>query len=69
MSINARCNYQVDYSTVSGDRVLPFVFSLNVEDSILEPVTGQYQRFCYDISGVGEDTSQYADLSHFLLVL
>lgn len=66
MITNPICNQQVDYSTIPGDRILPFVFSLNMDDSILYPSEGEYQRFCYDIIGVGQDTSQYADLSHFL---
>lgn len=67
MKTNSICSNQVDYSTVSGERILPFLFTLNLENSILEPEEGQYQKFCYDISGVGQDTSRYADLSHFLL--
>ena len=42
-------------------------FSLNTETSVLTPKPGEYQRFCYDIAGVGTDTPLYADLSHFLL--
>lgn len=61
------CNLTADYSNVTGERILPFVFTLNTEGSILEPEEGQLQRFCYDINGVGEDTSAFADLSHFLL--
>lgn len=61
------CNYETDYSTVIGERILPFVFSLNTETSVLTPKPGEYQRFCYDIAGVGTDTPLYADLSHFLL--
>lgn len=67
MTTTPVCNNQVDYSTVSGDRILPFVFTLNQVDSILYPEEGAYQKFCYDINGVGQDTSSYADLSHFLL--
>lgn len=67
MIANSTCSYQVDYSTIPGNPILPFVFSLNMEDSILFPSEGEYQKFCYDIIGVGEDTSEYADLSHFLL--
>ena len=67
MITSASCDSRVDYSMVPGDRILPFLFSLNMDDSILYPSEGQYQKFCYDIAGVGQDTSQYADLSHFLL--
>ena len=56
MKTNSICSNQVDYSTVSGDCILPFLFTLNLENSILEPEEGQYQKFCYDISDVGQDT-------------
>lgn len=61
------CSNTVDYSDTPGDRILPFVFTLNTEDSILNPEEGQFQTFCYDVDGVGEDTSEFADLSHFVL--
>lgn len=61
------CSHEADYSKVMGDRVLPFVFTLNLETSILFPEEGQKQKFCYDIEGVGQDAPKYADLSHFLL--
>lgn len=61
------CTNQADYSKVIGERILPFIFSLNMETSVLHPLAGEYQRFCYDITAVGKDTSEYADLSHFLL--
>lgn len=61
------CVNQIDYSTVMGDRILPFQFTLNLAESVLEPEAGQFQKFCYDIKGVGEDAREFADLSHFLL--
>lgn len=61
------CNLEIDYSTVPGERVLPFQISLNLTDSILDPSVGENQRFCYDVVAVGEDTSLYADLSHLVL--
>lgn len=67
MQSNTICSSRIDYSDFPGERILPFVFSLNMEDSILYPSDGEYQKFCYDIVGVGEDTSEYADLSYFLL--
>lgn len=67
MSLNVVCSSQVDYSQVTGERILPFVFTLNDEKSVLHPEPGQNQVFCYDVEGVGQDTSQFADLSHFLL--
>lgn len=63
----AACNLEVDYSLVSGSRILPFQISLNLTDSVLNPGVGQNQKFCYDIEGVGEDKSNFADLSHFVL--
>ena len=61
------CNLEVDYSTVPGERVLPFRIFLNLTDSILDPAAGENQRFCYDVVAVGEDTSLFADLSHLVL--
>lgn len=61
------CSNTVDYSKISGERILPFKFTLNTEKSILLPGPGENQRFCYDVEGVGEDKPQFADLSHFLL--
>ena len=61
------CNLEVDYSTVPGERVLPFQLFLNLTDSILDPSAGENQRFCYDVVAVGEDTSLFADLSHLVL--
>lgn len=61
------CNLEVDYSTVPGERILPFQISLNLSDSILAPTAGENQRFCYDVVAVGKDNSAYADLSHLVL--
>lgn len=66
MAERETCVNSIDYSQVQGDRILPFRFSLNLEDSVLFPAPGELQKFCYEIEGVGEDTSQFADLSHFL---
>lgn len=60
------CNLGIDYSTVQGERILPFQISLNLTESILNPAVGENQRFCYDIEGVGEDVPLYADLSHLV---
>lgn len=67
MKTRTICLDQVDYSAVLGEKILPFIVSLNLEKSVLYPEEGAYQKFCYDIKGVGADTSRYADLSHFLL--
>lgn len=67
MAKRVMCVNSVDYSQVEGDRILPFQFTLNLEDSVLYPTAGEKQKFCYDVEGVGEDTAKFADLSHFLL--
>lgn len=61
------CNQEIDYSTVSGERILPFKISLNLTDSVLNPSGSEKQRFCYDVVAVGEDSPTYADLSHLVL--
>lgn len=61
------CSYKVDYSTVAGERILPFQFTLNQEKSILIPKEGEHQTWCYEVDGIGEDSPLFADLSHFLL--
>ncbi len=60
------CNLEVDYSTVTEGRILPFQFKLDLLESNLEPGFGENQRFCYNITGVGQDNSTFADLSHFV---
>lgn len=35
--------------------------------SNLDPDQGENQRFCYNITGIGQDNSRFADLSHFVL--
>lgn len=66
MKANPSCNLQIDYSGMTGERRLPFVISLNLEDSILTPSENEHQKFCYDIVGVGNDQPQDADLNHLL---
>lgn len=65
--VRSSCNLSVDYSAISGSRILPFEFTLDMDHSVLYPTAGENQRFCYTIVGNGEDTSAYADLSHFVL--
>ena len=60
------CELEIDYSQVLTDPILPFTIRLNLATSILEPAPGQNQRFCYQVEGIGEDTSEYADLSHIV---
>ncbi len=61
------CMRSIDYSMVEADPLVPFTFTLDEAASLLNPGPGENQRFCYRIVGVGEDTSDYADLSHFVL--
>ena len=61
------CNTSIDYTLVPGDRILPFEFTLDLENSNLYPEAGENQRFCYTVRGMGEDNSDFADLSHFVL--
>ena len=73
MKTSTTCSSSVDYSQVPGEKILPFVFTLNEEDSILHPKEGEYQRFCYDVEGVdrtvltGSDGDKTENLSYFLL--
>lgn len=63
----ATCAMRADYATVQGERILPFIIALDEAGSNLAPAPGELQRFCYTITGVGEDTSAYVDLSHMML--
>ncbi len=64
------CNTNIDYSEIIiGDRIIPFVFELDMDLSILNPPVGQNQRFCYRVTGVGENISTYVSLSHWVLSL
>ncbi len=60
------CNIQVDYSQEPGS-VLPFVITLDVDNSILTPGPGEYQKFCYIVTGVGTDIPTLKYLSHWVL--
>lgn len=48
MSAITECHKRIDYSKVTGDRIPPFVFELNLKDSNLYPEEGEKQRFCYN---------------------
>lgn len=64
------CNLQADYSTVLVQgRVIPFLVELDLGLSNLTPGPGENQRFCYQLTGVGEDEPEFADLSHWVLSL
>lgn len=66
-TVAVSCNNVVNYATVEASPALPFVFTLDEDNSVLFPEEGESQRFCYRVQGVGADTSAYADLSHFVL--
>ena len=53
MKTATMCSRTADFSKVTGERILPFVFTLNETDSVLNPEEGQHQKFCYDVAGVG----------------
>lgn len=61
------CHLTANYSEVTATPRVPFIFTLNEEASNLQPAQGEYQRFCYDVEGVGQDAPTDADLSHFVL--
>lgn len=67
MKTENRCSFEIDYSEIPGEKILPFTVTLNTAESVLYPSEGQLQKFCYLINGAGQDSSQYADLSHFLI--
>jgi len=57
------CNVDVDYSQTE----VPFQIALDLENSILDPLPGQNQKFCYIVTGVGSDVPELKDLSHWVL--
>lgn len=62
------CNTRIDYSTVIiGDRIIPFIVELDAALSNLTPGPGENQRFCYRLTGVGQNNSTYVSLSHWVL--
>lgn len=67
-NVPEECNYQIDYSTILiGERIIPFRFELDLATSILNPPAGQNQRFCYRVTGVGDNNSTNQSLSHWVL--
>ena len=69
LKIRQDCSTEVDYSSVVvEERIAPFIIELD-GSSVLNPGPGENQKFCYSITGVGEDTSEFVDLSHWVLVL
>lgn len=67
MAYQVICNTEINYGELPGDVVIPFKFTLDTVNSVLNPGPGVNQKFCYIITGVGEDTSASPDLSHFIL--
>ena len=66
-SIFDSCNLLADYSQVESDPILPFLVTLNLTSSRLAPAAGENQRFCYDVTGVGEAGCGSADLNRLVL--
>jgi hypothetical protein len=66
MSENITCSGVVDYSTQTGDKILPYRIVLNTQESVLYPTKDEKQKFCYEIVGVGDDDSRYEDLGRIL---
>jgi hypothetical protein len=62
-------NTQIDYSIIGEEQILPYVIEFDLENSILTPALGQRQRFCYQITGVGDTNSRSSDLTSFLLTI
>ena len=52
MKTENRCSFEIDYSEIPGEKILPFTVSLNTEESVLYPSEGQLQKFCYLITGL-----------------
>lgn len=64
------CDTHINYSPIVIDeRRLPFVVELDLSLSVLNPMPGENQKFCYHLTGIGEDTSEFIDLSHWVLTL
>lgn len=63
------CNLLADYSQVGSDPMLPFIITLNLTNSRLEPAAGESQRFCYDVTAVGQPGEDYAGLTQLVLGL
>ena len=63
------CNIVIDYASVPGSRILPYEFSLNLADSVLEPAPGQRQRFSYHVRANGSDEFRHVNLSYFIIGL
>ena len=62
------CATKIDYSSVpTGGQKLPFAIELDLVNSVLTPAAGEKQKFCYQVTGVGKDLVNFADLSHILL--
>lgn len=62
------CDLQADYSKENCfSETLPFIIGVNPISSDWDPATGDPQRFCYQIMGVGECCPTDRDLDYFIL--
>ena len=60
------CDIAINYSEIIGERVLPFMISLDLARSVIMPAPGQNQRFCYNVTGVGSKMNAEADLDYLI---
>ncbi len=63
------CSIGIDYSEITGKYILPFAIALDLDTSILYPQNGEYQRFCYIITGKGDLNPVNIDLDHITLAV
>lgn len=63
--MSSTCRNEINYSQITGDRILPFLFSLNLEESILYPEHGPNQSFCYE--NVENDQNAFVQIGRFSL--
>lgn len=64
-----QCSIGIDYSEIDGEYILPFAIALDLQESIINPQTGEYQRFCYIITGKGDLDPVNIDLDHITFVI
>lgn len=61
------CDIAINYSEIIGEKVFPFLISLDLTRSVMIPASGQNQRFCYNVTGIGSKIAADADLDCLVL--
>jgi len=61
------CDIAINYSEIIGEKVLPFLISLDLANSVMIPAPGRNQRFCYTVTGVGSKMPADANLDYLIL--